>query len=412
MMSVLSALGLKYELGSAQLVNSTISDPIKKADPMKQFYSLLALAFFFPHFTIAQYIADNDAAIHPLLRHEVPVPRSWEKEQDLVNGHISNSQLSKMKAVTTNLITFFHDSCLTDEQLTPLWHGEYYSEKNSSVTQKKFGAICNFYEQKARLSIVANDISPLLDHLVVNNQDFLTIQPVTSVKNNSPYWEYTSDGAPSLFTKVWLVTTGDGQLPYTPVSRKEYLQEARAELTAIRNNVIATWKQKIPVRPAAIQEAEKKAALEELSRLYSGMDLQVRTNMMLRNYKTDEQYLKENTDKATAGLDNTIEVMGNILAHLSATELNKPAIVSLPAADFQGFEEDASGKMLIRMNPTYFDPYLPGEKPQFFLLTWQYEHSEPMAIALDRQLQERLDCGKLQEMLPSHATHPDSERSK
>ena len=370
---------------------------------MKQFYALLALAFFFPHFSHAQYLADNAAVSSPLSRREVPAPRSWEKEQDVVTGHITNSQLSRMKAVTTDLITFFHDSCLTDEQLAPLWHGEYFSEKNSAAPLKKFGVFCNFYEQKARLSIVANDISPLLDHLVVNNRDFLTIQPPTAVKNNSPCFEYTSGDGAALHTSTWLVTTGNGQLPYTPVTRKEYLQEARTELTGLKNSIIAAWKQKIPVRPAATQEAEKKAALEQLSSLYSGMDLQVRTKMLLRDYKTDEQYLKENTEKATADLDNTLQVMGNILAHLSATELNKPAIVSLPAVGFQGFEDGRTGKMLIRMNPTYFDPYLPGEKPQLLLVTWQVDPSEPMALDIDRQIRERLDCQKLKEMLPSHA---------
>jgi hypothetical protein len=270
---------------------------------MKQFYAMLALAFVFPHLSSAQYLAENITAANPLLRREVPAPPLlWEKERDQVNGRISNSQLSKMKMVTAAIVNFLHDSCISDEQVSPLWHGEYFSEKTSSASRIKFGAFCNFYEQKAHLSVIANDISPLLDHLVVNNEDFLTIKPATASKNNCPYFEFVNN-------KVWLVTTSNNQLPYIPVTRREYLQEARLELTAIKNSIMMDWKQKMPVRPAAAQAAEKVAALEQLGLMYSGMDLQVREKMFLRNYRTDEEYLKEKTDKRTAGLDSTLHIM-------------------------------------------------------------------------------------------------------
>jgi hypothetical protein len=370
---------------------------------MKHFYVLLALAFVFPLLSSAQYLADNLTAANPLFKREVPAPRSqWEKEQDLVNGHISNSKLSKMKMVTEAIVTFFHDSCISDEQVNPLWHGEYFSEKTSLAPQIKFGVFCNFYEQKAHLSVIANDISPLLDHLVVNNQDFLTIKPVAAIKNDCPYFETIAQDAEtgkSLRSKVWLVTTGNGQLPYIPVTRKEYLQEARLELINSKNNIVTDWKQKIAVRPAAVQEADKKAALEQLSTMYSGMDLQVRTKMFLSNYQTDEEYLRESTNKGTAGLDCTLHLMDSLLNHEKADDLNKPAIVSVEAASFRGFGDGHSDKMLIRMNPSYFNPDFSSEQPQLFLIRWSYDPSEPMADGIDRQIQERLDCQKLKEML-------------
>jgi len=381
---------------------------------MKQFYVLLVLSLVFPRFSHAQYLAANNRTITPILTGEVAGSGNpqWEREQDQVNGHISSAKLSSMKMVTSAIITLLHDSCISDERYNLTWHGEYFSEKTSATTQIKFSIHCNFYEQAAKLTILANDLSPLLDHLVVNNQHFLTIQPAAAVKNDYTFFEYRSnssatnanslpDAAESkpLHSKIWLVTADNHQLLYTPVTRREYLREAQMELNNIKNVILADRKQKMPVRSAAIQEAEKKAAMDQLNSQYSGIDLQVRTKMFLNNYKTDEEYLKENTDKETAGLDNTLHVMDHLASHMSAAQLDQPAIISGQATDFQGFEDGRAGKMLIRMNTTYFNPYLSPEKPQFFLVCWQYDPSAPMADDIDRQIQERLDCQKLKELL-------------
>lgn len=91
--------------------------------------------------------------------------------------------------------------------------------------------------------------------------------------------------------------------------------------------------------------------------------------------------------------------MDNILHRLSPNELNKPAIVSVPAASFQGFEDGQSDKMLIRMNPACFGLNVAGEKAQLFLVSWSYNPSDVVTADIDRQIQEHLDCRKLQEML-------------
>jgi hypothetical protein len=381
---------------------------------MKQFYALLLLFFLFPGISPAQDVAGNINVVNPLLTTEAPDPRSqlWGKEQDRVTGHISKSKLSKMKHLTEAIITFFHDSCISELPYSPIWHGEYFSVKTSSGTQMKFSVQCNFYDQKANLTIMANDISPLLDHLVVNNQVFFTIKPAVAGKNDCPYFEYTinredanegstieREESKTLRSKIWLVTAAHNQLPYIPVTRKEYLQEARMELNNIKTSLIAKMKQKMLMRSAAVQEADKKAALEQLTTMYSGTDLQVRMKMFLNNYITDEEYLKDNMDKGTADINRTLRLMDSLLNHLPPAELNKPAIVSVQAAEFRGFEDGHADKMLIRINSGYLNPYLNVEKPLFFLVCWNYDPSEPMADAIDSQIQERFDCEKLKEML-------------
>jgi hypothetical protein len=361
---------------------------------MKLIYVLLALVFVFPKNSSAQYSAKNIKVASLLTSGTLPSDRLpvWQREQDQVNGHISSGKLAKMKNVTEAIIAFFHDSCLSEGPYSPVWHGEYFSEKNSPGPGMKFGVQCNFNDQEALLTITANDMSPLLDHLAVNNQDFLTIKPAVAEKNDCPYFE---DG----HSKTWLVVADAHQLLYTPVSRKEYLQEARKEIGNIKDLLITYIKQKAPVRPAATQEAEKKSTIDQLTAVYSGIELQVRMKQFLNSYETDEEYLKENIEKGTAGLDSTLHLMDSLLKHCSPNELDKPAIVSVVAASFQGFEDGRSDKMLVRMNTAYLHPAPGVEKPRFFLVTWQYDPSDPMATTIGRELEERFDAQKLRELL-------------
>lgn len=345
------------------------------------------------------------------------VHSEWAKEEDLVNGSISKAKLNKMREVTTALVNFLRDSCLGDGDSDPSWHGEYNSDKNSPGNQLKFGVDCHFAGSNADLSITANDIQPLLDQLVVNGQHYLTMRVATAIDKNAFYYgdAYAAAGpgadvaaaggdvsdadASTVRTKMWLVTASNGQLPFIPVSRKEYLTEAKAELTSMVKSIEAAWKMKVPVRPAAEQQAEQKAVIDQLKNMYSGADLEIRVRIYQQSYKTDEQFLKENIDRETGAFRATIRLMDSLMSHLGVAGLEKPAVVSVAAADFHGFEDGQTNYMLIRMNPAYFNSGLSEEKPQLFLVTWHYDASNASAVELDRQLMERLDGQALQEML-------------
>ena len=328
------------------------------------------------------------------------VKADWPKEEDRVDASLNKAKLGKMRGVTNAIVDFLRDSCLGAGAYSPTWHGEYYSEKNSPGAQLKFGLTCHFADQNADLSITANDMQPLLDQAMVNGQHFLTMRVANSNERNVlSYTDAAAADASAGQTKMWLVATANGHMPFTPVTRKEYLTEAKAELTAMVKSIEAGWKLKVPVRAAAAQEAERKAVIDQLKSMYSGADLDIRVRVYMRSYKTDEQFQNENIANETAGFRWTIRLMDSLTAHLGAAELAKPAVVSVAAADFHGFEDGQTNYMLIRMNDAYFNPGLSDEKPQLFLVTWHYDGANASTAALDRQLSERLDAQVLQNML-------------
>ncbi len=328
-----------------------------------------------------------------------PTPTStWRQEEDLVNGSISKLKLAKMKSVTTTVMNLLRDSCFIEGSYTPTWHGAYLSSRNSGSALMQFGVDCLFADQHAELTITANELQPLLGHLAVGHQQILTMDISPAVKNGGQYFEYAGmDG--NVTVKRWLITTGIDRLPYVAVTRKEYPQAVKIELAAIRGAIVSEVKDKEAVRPVAIQEAEKKATIDQLNAMYSGLALEVRMRQYLTNYRTDEQYLKDNMDKETAGVDSAMHLMDSLLAHLPATELGKPAIVSVPAIDFNGFEDGHSDKMLVRINPTYFNGGLSDEKPQLFLVEWRYDASNAAAADIDLQLTQNFDGQQLKVLL-------------
>lgn len=313
---------------------------------------------------------------------------SWEKQQDHINGRIARTTLDKMKLTTETLAGFLQDSALSIEQYSPVWHGEYFPEKSGVASLTRFGLSCSFYgadgHNKADLLIMANDISPMLSTIVVNNKKLSAIR--TTTPSNEPI-------------RFQLVTADNDHLPYTPISRKEYLQEATADLTGTRQEMISRLKAQIPIRSAAAQEAEKTGAINEINNTWTGAEREVRLRIYLKNYCSDEDFLKNAIQKETAAVDSALHLMDSLL-HRPAAELAKAAIVAGDAAGFRGFEDGKAGaNRLIRLNPDFIDRSLSTEKPQFFLVCWRYNPEEPGAAQLDQQFTQQLDVSKLRDFL-------------
>jgi len=356
---------------------------------MKLFYT--PLLFILPYIAQAQMSIDNvafnnDGAASPLLDRS---PKEWVKEQDQIDGHISHSKLVKMQNATGAMISFLHDSCFSTTDFTPVWHGEY--------AVGRFGIQCRSEDNRGRLTIMSNDISPLLRYLSVNGKDLAGIRPPSGLQGDHPYFEYEEeDHARTIY---WLITPDSTRLPYIGITRREYLQEALAELLGKKNSIIADIKSKTPIRPVAVQEAEKKAALDELNNNYSGADLQVRQRLFAKEYHTDDEYLKLSIEKATAALDRTIHLMDSLSTRSTAAELDKPAMVSVEATSFAGFEDNqADRNMLVKINPAYYTN-TGNDRPLLFLVSWSYDPAGPDASNIDRQVRENIDFRQLKALL-------------
>ncbi|GGA95842.1 hypothetical protein [Puia dinghuensis] len=386
---------------------------------MNRIYTLLTLALIVLSTNTNAAANGRDS----LLNGETPAPKAqaWEKTPDLINGHIAHDKLSSMKNRTQALIRLLQDSCFNTG--AAVWHGEYFSGRSLSGSLLKFAAQCSFYGQektdgtKADLLILANDLSPLLGHYTINDNYYFTIKANVTSQNGCLYFQQPQTG-----TSFWLITADNTNLPYLPVTRKEYLIEARKELIRDTTLISTEWRNKITIRPAAEQEAEKQQELQQLKTLYSGMELEARKKIYLQHYTSDETFLQQTITKATALQCSTLHLIDSLLLNTGAAQLDRPAIIAGQDADpneattdqgvqpttatpgqaaaFNGFADGQPGAtMLVKANPACFNPSLSEEKPQFFLVGWRFDPNEPLASDLDRQLRANFDGQKLKEML-------------
>jgi len=334
----------------------------------------------------------------------------------LITGHIPHDKLTGMKNTTRTLIRLLQEN-LTSDAPAPIWHGEYIAGRSSSHSLLSFGAQCSYYSsgtstgsgKTAELLLLANDLSPLLGHYIVNGKEYGTIKATITHRNGGLYFELPHpepseptepSGQPGpLSTSFWLIAADSNRLPYTPITRREYLLEIRQQLISDTLNIVTEWRKKIIVRPAAQQEAEKQRELQQLKTLYAGADLAARTNIYLQNFTTDEAYLGQYLNTATFLQRTALRLIDSLL-HTSAADLNRPAYLREQAPLFHGFANNLPGALLlVKLNPASTNPYLSEEIPQFFLLGWRFDPADPLAADLDRRLHDNLDGGKLREML-------------
>jgi hypothetical protein len=336
----------------------------------------LLLLFAFPFFSFGQDLADNNTLIgNSIPRGNATTATSASGKTATPTGKTATSSANNINVMTAMM-----------EAL------------HSKMPGTAFGIDCHFAEQHAELTITANDLQPLVGHLAVGRLQFLTMEISPAIKNGAPYFESTGvDG--NVTVRRWLITTGIDELPYEAVTRKEYLQAAKVELAGEKGAIVAAVKEKVRVRPTAVQEAEKKATIEQLKAMYTGTVLEVRLRQYLKNYRTDEQFQQDNIDNEATTVDNAMRLMNDLLTHMPATELNKPAVVSVPAIDFNGFEDGHTDKMLVRMNPTYYNGERSAEKPRVLLVEWRYDASTAGASEIDQQLMENFDAQALRTML-------------
>jgi hypothetical protein len=233
----------------------------------------------------------------------------------------------------------------------------------------------------------------LLRHIEVCGQDYTALIAIPTVRNECPH--FTSSK-----TKLWLVTPKTDELPYTVLTRKDYLEKVIVSLNTTKQHIIADVKQKAPTRTTADQEAQKNKDLESFRATYTGSELEMRQRNYLENYKSDEDYQKEKIVAATADTDSTISFIDGMLHRLAPATLAAPAIVSPSAKEFEGFADGEPGSvMLVGIKPAAADATANPEKPNFFVISWSFDPADATAVNLDRQITRKLDPRVLKNIL-------------
>jgi hypothetical protein len=192
-------------------------------------------------------------------------------------------------------------------------------------------------------------------------------------------------------TGTWLITY-NGKLPYSYVSRKEFLEKRRQNLTTQMQSTSSGFKDVL--KNLEIEKGFKeKEYKNDAAKLQKYMEMDY-----LPSKERYEKLLAEN-EKTFKPAFSKIESS----VRLPIAELSLPAIVKNDPNDPLSYlftdDNDPFGKILIKPNPAYFNKTLPRSSPQFFSVCIDGNSNDPIAARAMADMVKAVDFAKLRSML-------------
>jgi len=192
-------------------------------------------------------------------------------------------------------------------------------------------------------------------------------------------------------SSLWLITY-NGKLPYSYVSKKEFLEKRKKNLA---NEMLAAG--------SGFSDVLKNI---EIEKTYKETEYKNDPEKLKRYMKMDYQPGKERYEKLLADNEKNFQpafTKLEALLKMPATELSQPAIVKVDPQDHLSYlftnDDDPFGKILIKPNPAYFNTSLPRSSAQFFSVYIIGNPKEPIASKVMTDIIKAVDFTTLKNML-------------
>jgi len=192
-------------------------------------------------------------------------------------------------------------------------------------------------------------------------------------------------------SNMWLITY-DGKLPWTYVTKKEFLEKRRRNLfTQMETDAsgIKDVLNNLEIEKG-FKEKEYKDDAEKMQK-YMKMDY-------LPGKERYTKFLTELESKYKPAFKKIDEQLKK-----PASELNESAMVKMDPHDELSYlfttVDDPIAKILIKPNPAYFNKKLPRSVPQFFSIYMRGNHNDPVVANFMSDIMKAVDFTVLKNML-------------
>jgi len=197
----------------------------------------------------------------------------------------------------------------------------------------------------------------------------------------------------------FIIITREGQSPYLPVTKKQYLE---AYLNGIEKDMAKTLaiEENRAVKSDQQEEDDKKKHLENIERSTRADKIEKAKESYLRNYTTDNQHKEALLNKLKKRFEREMKPARELLAAITQEEGLRPAIVEgNHISEFEKFSSDETGgRRLVQLNPDYFNNKLPAYVPQFLVVYWMWNTEKP-SIDFAKNIENNFNFKALQAML-------------
>jgi hypothetical protein len=240
------------------------------------------------------------------------------------------------------------------------------------------------------------------DKFLVENKPVYLLTKKLGELNGFPLYAGSDNGASNTGTKFskTILISRPGQLPYTPVSRKQYLLVFLKNKEDQHKQYIESLL-KMPVRSDAEEETYKQQQLERVvnqaQNEYSKE--KVKANF-LRGYKTARQRQQDDINRVKDVYQRDIKAAQDYLTNTAGEELAKPAYMENTSyyGSFRKFAKENEGMMMVQVNGNYFNNKLPAHAPQFLVVYWSWNTEKP-SLDFSNHIENNFNFQALQAML-------------
>ena len=377
---------------------------------MKYLFQLIVILFFVNN-SFAQEQCNDDIIM--------AVKGKWSKRSDANMKAGNQSQLiSRIDKMQQLLQTAYPEP----KGIEAAWYrsmGGYYSsiDKNSvayDLNTMFFTWYCNIHVKKLLLgteasnglNIWANKFGWFAEedkNFLVENKPVYLLTKKLGEANGFPLFAGNDNGTSNTgttFSKI-IIISRPGQLPYTPVSRKKYLQAFLKNKGDMQKKFIDGLL-KMPVRSDAEEEAYKNQQMERVVNA-NGTNEVVREKAkanFLRGYTSQKQRQQNDLARTEKVYQQVIKAATDYLANTPDEELTKPAYMQNTSysSSFIKFAKENEGSMMVQVNDNYFNNKLPAYVPQFLVVYWHWNTEKP-SMDFANHIENNFDFKALQAML-------------
>ena len=243
-------------------------------------------------------------------------------------------------------------------------------------------------------------------HMIIDGQPVHLRQPLKQAFDGYELFYRKANVFPNYITDEWKVLIHrKGELPYTPVTRKQYLEKCTPYITQFYDDALKEF-EKVPMRSLEEQEAEKNQTIGKMKKdlAWNPTALKASMDSYLEGYKTEQQIRKEQLNNFKKDRD---AVMKHYTDEIEETTkkglLESPAIIPLGIYNLSVgmpiFVEENVGAMVVIENIKYMRKDLPKYVPQFFAVSWSWgEYWKPQSD-VGKLISEKFPFEKLQVMI-------------
>jgi hypothetical protein len=376
---------------------------------MKGPSNLVKLMKFSPFLMFCFLLQQSKCSAQPLNRDlkDGGSPVNWNRGKDIVFKEFPKEYSKETKKLLDSMAIWTARSFGTLSGFaTPAssieWHAIYLPKPvNRPIAAYQLKATIPVGTGAGLLTISANDLSMFGQPFLLNGNTRSLLEAVER-KDSGVYstsWQYAHPdrGGKTSLVKAWLICFTDS-LPYVVVDRREYFEEAIKELETAKDSVKWEIRLEMPGKNAQAEEAYRKNELREIANSFTGNDRLQRERDFWIIYKPDSVFQEDTLNSRAAVIIEKTKLIKHLLESLK--ELSKPAFVSAPAVAFEGLEDGLPGaRILARPRPDYFRRSVPPERPQFLVVTWQYDSEDVAAADLGEVIGKELDLTALRDIL-------------